>query len=541
MAAVGASQWGVYGALSIELPLLLLLVAGSYALARMWISPTAAMVVALVAGLNTGVLSYAVMLNFAVASAAAVIWCFVAYIRSDHLRDWRWSTIFAIAMAALALSRSIAPVYVVPLVLVVAVDFAVDVRKNGGLVRWPALTALGVVLLLAGPWWLVSGQDAINYLRNAGYSPSSGFTSRGFTLTPSSISQRIHDEVSYLGWVQSLVLGGALLAAVITVFLDRRRLNVTHLWMLAAWAIVTFLVLSTSSNVGTAFGLPVVVVAIVLCGAVLGQFPTLATRSALAALAGVVLVGLAFQFTSSTSSWLPGPPYRLQVVYAGGTSRTDVSLITSQVADAVGQDRTILVHDDAILNENGLQWARGSQTGVLIPPVGRAGTAGVISYLPHATALITGTSSTAYFGSLDQVAIDEAALRDGYRPYKIWIVSHHNNIVVWRRGTSSAGLRLPPPTTAVLRLKAGNAVRGSFYLDAKASQLVGVERVQFEINGGSLEHPVVIPASVSYFGWLGSWDTKAVPNGVYTIRSVAEDIFGRVARSPLVAVRVDNR
>ena len=178
-------------------------------------------------------------------------------------------------MAALALSRSIAPVYVVRSCWSSRL-FAIDVRKNGDVVRWPALTALGVVLLLAGPWWLVSGQDAINYLRNAGYSPSSGFTSRGFTLTPSSISQRIHDGVSCLGWVQSLVLGGALLAAVITVFLDRRRLNVTHLWMLAAWAIVEFTVLSTSSNVGTAFGLPVVVVAIVLCGAVLGQFPTLA-------------------------------------------------------------------------------------------------------------------------------------------------------------------------------------------------------------------------------------------------------------------------
>ena len=41
--------------------------------------------------------------------------------------------IFAIAMAALALSRSIAPVYVVPLVLVVACDYVVDVRKNGDL------------------------------------------------------------------------------------------------------------------------------------------------------------------------------------------------------------------------------------------------------------------------------------------------------------------------------------------------------------------------------------------------------------------------
>jgi len=541
MAAVGAALWGIYGALSIELPLLLLLVAGSYALARMWVSPTAAMVIALVAGLNTGVLGYAMMLNFAVASTAAVIWCFVAYSRSNHLRKPRWAMIFAIAMAALALSRSMAPVYVAPLVLVVACDYVVDVRKTGDLLRWPVLTALGVVLVLAGPWWLVSGHDAIHYLLNAGYSPSSGFASRGLTLTPSAIETRINLELSYLGRFQSLVLRGALLAAVIVAFLYRRRLNAKYLWMLAVWSVLTLLILSTSSNPGTAFGLPVVVVVIVLCGAVLGQFPMLVLRWAMVPLAGVVIVGLVFQFTSSTSNWLPGPPYRLQVVEAGGTSRTDVGLITSQVADAIGRARTVLVRNDPIVNENGLHWERGTQTGVLRPPFGQAGTAGAISYLRDANALITGSSIfSSFLVSLDQVAIDKAALRDGYRPYKVWVVSRYNNIVVWRRG--SVGLDFPPPTTIMLRPKAaGNVVSGTYYLDAQASQFVGVEKVQFQINAGALQHEVVITAYASPFGWLAGWDTKTFPNGVYAIRSVAEDVFGQITRSLPVVVRVDNR
>lgn len=542
LAAVGARQWGIYGAMSIELPLLLLLVSGCYVVARTWVLPGAAAVLAVVAGLNTAVLGYAMMLNFAVASAAAVIWCFAAYWRSDHLRNWRWALLFAIAMAALALSRSIAPVYVAPLVLVVACDYVVDVRRSGSLWRWPALTALGVVLVLAGPWWLVSGHDAIHYLLNAGYSPSSGFATRGLTLTPSAIEKRISDELSYMGRFQGIALAGALLASVIVAFIYRRRLNVKYLWMLVIWSVLTLLILSTSSNVGTAFGLPVVVVSIVLCGAVLGQLPELVRRWALVPLAAVVIVGLVFQFTSSISSWFPGPPYRVQVAQAGGTSRTDVGLITSQVADAVGLSRTLLVHNDSIVNQNGLQWARGTQTGVLIPAPGLAGTASAISYLPYVSTVITGSSAAPFFGSLDQLAIDSAALRNGFRPYKIWIVGQDNNVLVWRRRTT-VRLRLPPPTTMVLKLKpTGNVVSGSLYLGARASQVVGgVEKVEFQITGGGLQNEAVIPAHESLFGWLGAWDTTTLPNGVYAIRSVAEDVFGQIARSSPIVVRVDNR
>ena len=83
-------------------------------------------------------------------------------------------------------------------------------------------------------------------------------------------------------------------------------------------------------------------------------------------------------------------------------------------------------------------------------------------------------------------------------------------------------------------------VSGVYYLDAQASQLVGVEKVQFQITGGTPRTAVVIMACQSYFGWIGSWDTKTFPNGVYTIRSIAEDVFGQTTRSSPVAVRVDN-
>jgi hypothetical protein len=541
MASVGARAWGIPGALAIELPLLLLLVAGSYALARTWLRPEAAMVLAMVAGLNTAVLGYSMMLNFAVASTTAVIWCFVSYQRSNHLRKLRWALLFGVAMAALALSRTIAPVYFAPLVLVVGCDYVIDIRRTGEAWRWPAFAALGVVVVVAGPWWLVSGHDALHYLSNAGYSPSSGFASRGATLTPSAIATRISDELSYLGQFQGLVLAGALVATAIVAFVNRRRFIFHSLWMLAVWSVLTLLVLSTSSNSGTAFGLPVIAMVIVLCGAVLGQLPTRALGLALAPLAGVVIIGLLFQFSSSTNSWFPGPPYRVQVVLAGGTSRTNVGLINDQVADAVGDSRTLLVHNDAILNENGFQWSRGMLTGVVNPALGPTGTASAISDLPHVGALITGGSQAPFFGSLDQVALYEAAERDGFRPYKIWIVSPHNNVIVWRRRTT-AGQRLPLPRTTMLRIKPGSsAAGGSYSLDALASQpLGGVAGVQFQITGPTLAQAVVITARGSYFGWTGNWDTTAVPNGTYMIRSVATDVFGQSARSSPLVVHVDN-
>ena len=47
LAAPGADIGGVYGAMTVELPFFLMLVAGSFFLARLWFSPLAAMVAAL--------------------------------------------------------------------------------------------------------------------------------------------------------------------------------------------------------------------------------------------------------------------------------------------------------------------------------------------------------------------------------------------------------------------------------------------------------------------------------------------------------------
>ena len=91
LGAPGVLIGGLYGAMAAELPILLLLVAGTFVLAGRWLTPRASMVTGLIVGLNSVVLGYSVMLNFALASTAAVIWCFAACLRSNRLRELRWS------------------------------------------------------------------------------------------------------------------------------------------------------------------------------------------------------------------------------------------------------------------------------------------------------------------------------------------------------------------------------------------------------------------------------------------------------------------
>jgi hypothetical protein len=174
LALPGVRFFGVYGGIFVDLPLLLLLGAGVFVLAGRWLSPFGAAITTLAVALNTAVLSYAVMFNFALASTAAVVWCFAAYVRCERFTNWRWSLTFGIAFAALILSRSIAPAYAVPLFLVLAVDLVVGARRLGTLPGRPALGAAAIVLVLAGPWWALSGHALWHYLTFAGSQSSSG-------------------------------------------------------------------------------------------------------------------------------------------------------------------------------------------------------------------------------------------------------------------------------------------------------------------------------------------------------------------------------
>jgi hypothetical protein len=51
---------------------------------------------------------------------------------------------------------------------------------------------------------------------------------------------------------------------------------------------------------------------------------------------------------------------------------------------------------------------------------------------------------------------------------------------------------------------------------------------------------VVGTATATPYGWIATWNTTTVPNGNYTLQSVATDAGGTTAMSPGITVTVSN-
>jgi large repetitive protein len=99
----------------------------------------------------------------------------------------------------------------------------------------------------------------------------------------------------------------------------------------------------------------------------------------------------------------------------------------------------------------------------------------------------------------------------------------------------------PPPTTAILIPSSGTGVSGiSSLLDASAS--ANVTYVIFELSGGTLSDQLIATATPTYYGWLAQWNTNSVPNGTYTLQSVASysRYFASSGTSAPVTITVAN-
>jgi hypothetical protein len=81
-------------------------------------------------------------------------------------------------------------------------------------------------------------------------------------------------------------------------------------------------------------------------------------------------------------------------------------------------------------------------------------------------------------------------------------------------------------------------VSGSKYLDASASS--GVTGVTYELSGNGLSDDVVATGTPTLYGWLAGWNTTTVPNGTYTLDSVASYSGGVSGTSPPVTVTISN-
>ena len=87
----------------------------------------------------------------------------------------------------------------------------------------------------------------------------------------------------------------------------------------------------------------------------------------------------------------------------------------------------------------------------------------------------------------------------------------------------------------------GAVVQGNQVLDAGASDAPGVTSVVFEVSGGTLSDQVVATGTLTYYGWLARWSTTSVPNGTYSLQSVATDVDASTDTSEPITVTVNNQ
>jgi len=98
----------------------------------------------------------------------------------------------------------------------------------------------------------------------------------------------------------------------------------------------------------------------------------------------------------------------------------------------------------------------------------------------------------------------------------------------------------PPTTSVIIPSLSGSTLRGTSILDATASGGGGVADVQFALTGGSLKQAVVGTAVPTLYGYLSQLNTTTLPNGSYTLQSVASDSVGNSAFSSGVQITIAN-
>ena len=86
----------------------------------------------------------------------------------------------------------------------------------------------------------------------------------------------------------------------------------------------------------------------------------------------------------------------------------------------------------------------------------------------------------------------------------------------------------------------GATLSGANYFDAEASDSPGVTKVVFELSGGTLSNQVIATATPTIYGWLAQWPSATVPNGSYSLVSVATDADGNTDPSVPISIAGDN-
>ena len=428
LAAVGSSpHWLVVVQL---IPLLVLVASVRSLLGSLGVEPRAAWIGAGGIGLLAPVLGYAAMYHFGLAAAACAALAFAAYARSDRLARRGPALVVGLALGVLAVTRVMAPVYVLAVAAPIAVDvlFGLDRARlaNAGL----AVLAAAIV---AAPWWAVSGGTAWDYLVSAGYGDTI-FTHEASRLEIA--RERLDWTADESGWLLAVPL--ALLLGYAGWVVWRRVEGWRLLACLLGSCAVGMAVLATSSNAGTAFALPFVVLAACAAVAVLRHLAPALQRVAIAGAAAIVVVPALALVGIVPDASVAGQPLWHRGIPAWEQGRTalvceacglpDSDALNRDVLRVIGDHPTLMVRADALLNPNGLRYVGPAQISAPAVP-------GTVSErdLARARFVIAGATLAPYIPPVDDTQLSEALRAGGFRPVLRRDLAAFNTIVVWSR------------------------------------------------------------------------------------------------------------
>jgi hypothetical protein len=294
--------------------------------------------------------------------------------------------------------------------------------------------------------------------------------------------------------------------------------------------VATLLILASSGNVGTGFGLPLIAVTIVLCAVVVGTSIELRPPVLAAFVALLLVVGCASQFTTSMNPWWHGPPYRLQELATSKPYLTNLDQLTAQVAASLGRGEAIEAVNSGVLNTNGLFWYLTPSTNHLYLPPGGPGVDGqIISRLPETDSLVTGTAQYPFDPFINETKIEKAAWRSGLHPARIWNVTKNINVVLWSREPSTVRRSVLAPSVLLPRDGSVLTAADRHLVAAPPKALVaifGVQKVSFLIAGATLSHPLVTVAMPYPYGWFAPLNVSTLTKGRYTVTCLVQYMDG---------------
>lgn len=396
--------------------------------------PRAASVAAAVVSTLPPVLGYAAMYHFALAATACTALAAAAYARSDRLLRTRAALVLGVALGLLSLARVVAPIYIAALCAPVALDVAFEADRRAVRVRNAALAVL-VAVALAAPWWASAGPAAVHYLTSAGYGGGS-FTHGGSAIDV--LARRFTWTATESGWLL------AALIAVLTVWSCACAIRRCPGWRLAAvliaTAIVGLLLLGTSSNEGTAFALPLVVLLCVAAVWGVERMPR-RLRPVVAGLCSAALVVPALALldvvgpaqVAGRQLWQVGTPGLAQAraVLGCRCDPPDSDRLSARVLRVVGGRPFLLVRDDALLNVNSLRYEaarRGGPARLSVPGQGPGLSAGQLDRADYAVA---GGTLGPYNPSVNFLAAALQLRAARFHPVLSLTLSRVNSVVVW--------------------------------------------------------------------------------------------------------------